>query len=102
MGRRCTGRRGRVFRDGVGVVDRGECTMPFGGFSSLGEVALRYQITLRPHAFVQPIPMAVDETLRRHLEFDRLNAPVSVSEQAIGEFLIAPILKEMWRAYSDA
>jgi hypothetical protein len=71
--------------------------MPFGGFKNLSEIALTYQITLRPQAFVQPIPMAVDESLRRRLEFDRLNAPVSVSEQAIDEFLIAPILQEMWR-----
>ena len=46
--------------------------------------------------------MVVDEAFRRRLEFDRLNAPVNVSEQAISEFLIAPILQEMWRAYSDS
>src|SRR5258708_21516694 len=46
--------------------------------------------------------MTVDEAFRRRLEFDRLNAPVDVSEQAISEFLIAPILQEMWRTYSDA
>ena len=76
--------------------------MAFGGFNNLGEVALTYQITLRPEPFVQPAPMAVDEWFRRRLEFDQLNAPVNVSEQAISEFLIAPILQEMWRAYSDA
>ena len=75
--------------------------MPFGGFKSLGAVALRYQIVLQPDPFVQPLPMAVDEGFRRRLEFDRLNAPVAVSEQAISEFLIAPVLQEMWRAYSD-
>ena len=76
--------------------------MPFGGFNSLGEVALTYQITLRPDSFVEPAPMAVDESFRRRLEFNRLNAPVNVSEQAIAEFLIAPVLQEMWQAYSDA
>jgi hypothetical protein len=76
--------------------------MPFGGFDNLGDVALRYQITLRPQPFVQPIPMAVDEAFRQRLEFNYLNAPVNVSEQAIDEFLIAPILQEVWRAYSDA
>lgn len=76
--------------------------MPFGSFESLSEIALTYQITLRPVPFVNPVPMAVDEAFRRRLEFDRLNAPVSVSEQAIAEFLIAPILHEMWRAYSDS
>jgi hypothetical protein len=76
--------------------------MAFGGFNNLGEVALTYQITLRPEPFIRPLPMAVDETLRRRLEFDRLNAPVNVSEQAISEFLIAPILQELWRTYSDS
>src|SRR5262245_35174217 len=76
--------------------------MPFGEFTSLGEVALTYQITLRPERLVQLLPMTVDESFRRRLEFDRLNAPVTVSEQAISEFLIAPVLQEMWRAYSDA
>jgi hypothetical protein len=76
--------------------------MAFGEFKNLGEIALTYQITVRPEPFVQPVPMPVDESFRRRLEFDRLNAPVDVSEQAISEFLIAPILQEMWRAYSDA
>src|SRR5260370_41249973 len=76
--------------------------MAFGGFKNLGEVALTYQITLRPEPFVQPVPMAVDDAFRSRLEFNRLNAPVDASEQAISEFLIAPILQEMWRAYSDA
>ncbi len=76
--------------------------MAFGGFKSLGAVALTYQIVLRPEPFVQPVPMVVDEAFRRRLEFDRLNAPVTVSEQAISEFLIAPVLQEMWRAYSDS
>ena len=76
--------------------------MAFGGFKSLGAVALTYRISLRPEPFIQPIPMTVDEAFRRRLEFDRLNAPVDVSEQAISEFLIAPILQEMWRTYSDA
>src|SRR6266705_904920 len=76
--------------------------MAFGGFESLGEVARTYQITLRPEPFVHPVAMGVDDGFRRRLEFDRLNAPVNVSEQAISEFLIAPILQEMWRTYSDA
>lgn len=76
--------------------------MPFGGFSSLGEVALTYQITLRPQEFIQLVPITVDEYFRRRLEFHRLNAPVNVSEQAISEFLIAPVLQEIWHAYSDA
>jgi hypothetical protein len=76
--------------------------MAFGGFKSLGEVALTYQIKLQPEDFVQPIAITVDPVFRERLEFDRINAPVTVSEQAISEFLISPVLKEIWRKYSDA
>jgi hypothetical protein len=76
--------------------------MASGGFKSLGDAALAYQITLRPQEFVQPAPMTVDPAFRQRLEFDRLNAPVTVSEQANSEFLIASVLHEIWRAYSDA
>jgi hypothetical protein len=82
--------------------NKGVFAMAFGGFKDLSDVALTYQITLRPEPFVQPVPMPISDEFRRRLEFDRLNAPVSVSEQAISEFLIAPILQEMWRAYSDS
>jgi hypothetical protein len=76
--------------------------MAFGGFGNLGEVALTYQIRLHPEPFLQPVPMKVDDSFRRRLEFDKVNAPVNVSEQAISEFLIAPVLQEIWRVYSDA
>lgn len=76
--------------------------MAFGDFDNLGEVALAYQIAVREKPFVESIPFAIDEYFRKRLEFDKSNAPVHVSEQAICEFLIAPILKEVWRAYSDA
>jgi hypothetical protein len=76
--------------------------MPFGGFQDLSDVVLTYQITLRPEPFVQPVPVAIDAGFRRRLEFNRINAPVDISEQAISEFMIAPVLQEMWQAYSDA
>jgi hypothetical protein len=74
----------------------------FGDFKSLAEVATAYRITVRPDPFVQPATLTVDEGFRRRLEFDRLNAPVKASELAVSDFLIAPILKELWRVYSDA
>ncbi len=76
--------------------------MAFGGFRSLGQVALTYQIALRPEPFIQLVPMEVPNDFRRRLEFNRLNAPVSASPEAIAEFLIAPILQVMWRTYSDS
>jgi len=76
--------------------------MAFGSFKSLGEVALQYEIVLRVERFVQPVPFSVDDRFRQRLEFYLDNAPVTVSEEAVCEFLIAPLLQEMWLAYSDA
>jgi hypothetical protein len=76
--------------------------MKFGGFKDFGELVLKYQIVLQLETFVQPMPIAVDEGFRRRLEFDRLNAPVTISEHAVTDFLIAPVLKEIWRTHSDA
>jgi hypothetical protein len=76
--------------------------MAFGEFKSLGEVALKYQITLRSEAFVQPIPLELPTALKDRLNFFREQAPFEASEAAICEFLIAPVLQELWVRYADA
>src|SRR3954471_13610037 len=76
--------------------------MAFGAFKSLEEVALTYQVQVRAQRFVQPLARAIDERFRERLEFLRANAPVSASEEAICEFLIAPVLQEVWLPYSDS
>jgi hypothetical protein len=76
--------------------------MPFGTLKSLEEVARAYQITLRVEEFLQPIVRPVDEHLQKRLQLFLKNAPLSVSEEAVCEFLIAPILQEMWLGYLDS
>ena len=76
--------------------------MPFGSYKNLEEVLGTFQITLHQERFIQPVPFPVDERFRQRLEFLRQNAPVSASEEAICEFMIAPILQEVWVRYSDA
>lgn len=75
--------------------------MAFGTFGSLEEAGQAYQIEIRQEPFVVPVPRPVDERFRERLEFLRANAPVSASEEAICEFLIAPVLQELWLPYSD-
>ncbi len=75
--------------------------MAFGSFQTLEEVVRRYQVVVRQDRFVQPLPLPVEDHFRQRLEFLRQNAPVSASEEAICEFLIAPILQEVWFSYSD-
>src|SRR5437667_26925 len=76
--------------------------MPFGGFANLQDVARRYDIVLRSGRFLDPTPTPVDKEFQKRLEYIRDNAPVTASEEAICEFLIAPILQEMWLAYSES
>ena len=76
--------------------------MPFGTYKTIEDVARAYQITLREEEFLQPIPLLVSENFRNRLQLFLKDAPVSVSEEAICEFLIAPILQEMWVSYRDS
>jgi hypothetical protein len=76
--------------------------MAFGSFGNLEEVVKHYQIAVRQDRFVQLLPLPVADRFRDRLEFLRQNAPVSASEEAICEFLISPILQEVWVPYSDA
>src|SRR5437868_1881799 len=75
--------------------------MPFGNFKTLQDVLKRYQIRVQGSEFIQPLPMTVNPQLRERLTFFKTNAPLNVSEEAICEFLIAPILQEMWLMYAD-
>jgi hypothetical protein len=75
--------------------------MSFGSFRSIREIATTFQIALRLEPFLDPLPVAVDEWFVSDLSFTRSHVAVRVSEAAIGEFLVAPVLKQVWRPYSD-
>ena len=75
--------------------------MAFGNFKSLQEVAKAYQITLDNDHFIEPIPIPVDPRFQSELSFSLKNVAVRVSEAAISEFMIAPVLREVWRPYCD-
>jgi hypothetical protein len=75
--------------------------MPFGSFRSIQEIATRFQVSLKVESFLQPLPVTLDERFVDDLEFTRSHVAVRISEAAIGEFLIAPVLKQAWRPYKD-
>ncbi|HMX29548.1 MAG TPA: hypothetical protein PKC13_28445, partial [Blastocatellia bacterium] len=66
------------------------------------EVAKKYQVSVAIEPFVQPQPFAVPEAFQQELNYVLRHVQVKMSEAAISEFLIAPILKEVWRHYDDA
>jgi hypothetical protein len=76
--------------------------MPFGTYKSLEEVARAYEIPLRMEEFIPPTAHAINERLQNRLQLFLESAPVSVSDPAVCEFLIAPILQEMWLSYRDS
>ncbi len=75
--------------------------MAFGDFHSVSEVARTYRITFGIGQFIQPLPLAVSESFQQRLRFFQEHAPVRMSEASICEFLIAPVLQELWLSYSD-
>jgi len=75
--------------------------MGFTTFKTLEEVVREYQTVVRVENFVQPLPFTVDEPFQQEMQFILKNVAVSMSEAAVSEFLIAPVLKKIWMSYSD-
>jgi len=75
--------------------------MAFGNYKSVEEVAKKYQITVAVDTFVELLPLAVTDYFQQELAYVLKHLDVKMSEAAISEFLIAPILKEIWKNYDD-
>jgi hypothetical protein len=75
--------------------------MPFASYTSIGDVARAYQITLGEGNFVVPLERPVPEAFHSELVFAQSYLAFSSSEFAICESLIFPVLKEVWKAYRD-
>ncbi|HBI44203.1 MAG TPA: hypothetical protein DDY78_15320 [Planctomycetales bacterium] len=76
--------------------------MAFGNFKSGEDVAAAYQISVAVDSFLQPIAFPVDERFESELAFALKNIAVRMSEASICEFLIAPVLKTVWKPYSES
>jgi hypothetical protein len=75
--------------------------MSFGSYKSLQEVARKYQVAVEISPFVEPLPLPVEPRFQQELSFVLQNIDVRMSEASISEFLIAPILKEVWKSYYE-
>ncbi len=75
--------------------------MAFGAYKSIEEVAKKYQITVSIEPFIQPLPIVIAESFQQELAFALQHLDVKMSEASISEFLIAPILMEIWKHYAD-
>jgi hypothetical protein len=78
-----------------------ENAMPFGAYKTLPDLARAYQVALVMGRFVVSRPHPVNEAFAGDLDFVLQNLAVRISEASIRELMIAPVLKEVWKAYSD-
>jgi len=74
--------------------------MPFANYASIGEVARAYQITLHDTDLVIPLERPPSEMLRQQLAFAEKFAAYNSSEWAVCEYLIHPVLHDVWKAYT--
>jgi len=75
--------------------------MAFGIYKSIQEAAKKHQIAVLIEPFIQLLPITIDERFQQELTYVLQHVDVKMSEAAISEFLIAPILKEIWKRYDD-
>jgi hypothetical protein len=73
--------------------------MPFTDYAAIGDVARAYQIVLRDEKFVALRERPMSDILREELAFAGHHAAYKVSEAAVCENLIYPILREVWKSY---
>ena len=76
--------------------------MPFGNFKTLQDVARAYQVRVVLGSFLRSQPRAVNPHLEEELRFNQEKIAVRVSEAAIDTFLIGPVLRDVWKSYTDA
>ncbi|MCI0387540.1 MAG: hypothetical protein MOB07_02050 [Acidobacteria bacterium] len=76
--------------------------LAFGSYKNIEEAAKKHQISVAVEPYIQPLPIAIDEHFQRELAYVLQQLDVKMSEASISEFLIAPILKEIWKHYDDS
>ena len=77
--------------------------MAFTSFTCIDDVAKKYKLTFIQGSLVPPDPTApsFDERFRAELAFNLRKLPIGRSEIGAGEVLLFPILREVWKPYSD-
>ena len=76
--------------------------MAFTDFKTVGEVQKKYSIKYQQENFVAINLLAASAVLLDELQFAETYIDVRVSEMAIRENLIFPVLREIYRKYADS
>lgn len=73
--------------------------MPFSAYKTLSSVLKEFQITYIEANFIIQTEFNISEYFREDLEIVKQDNVVNNSEYAICEYIIVPILKEVWKQY---
>lgn len=73
--------------------------MPFSAYKTIGAVLKEFQITYTESNFIVETQFNISDYFREDLEIVMQDNVVNNSESAICEYLIVPILKEVWKQY---
>ncbi len=76
--------------------------MPFTSYTSVEAVVHAHHIQYRRREFIRPRPVPVSDCFRDELAFALQEVPFACSDHSIGESLIYPFLREMWKPLRDA
>ena len=75
--------------------------MAYGNYKDIQEVAKKYNVRLSVGSFVQPLPTSFNEYFQSELADAVQNLDVKMSEASVSEFLITPVLREIWKQHRD-
>ncbi len=75
--------------------------MSFSSYKNLGAVVKEFQLTYTESDFLVEIPFKIPDYFREDLKIVMQEGVVDNSEYAICENLIYPVLKEVWKSYSQ-
>ncbi len=76
--------------------------MGFKKYKTIDEVATKLQLSVKKEEFITEAPsLKMPDLLKADLRYIVLNYPYNVSEAAIRETILFPILKEVWKRYDQ-
>ena len=76
--------------------------MAFKKFKTISDVAIQYEIRLSKGSFLADFDkVSMPSLLKSELQYITHNYPYTISEAAIRETILFPILKEVWKKYDQ-
>ena len=77
--------------------------MSFAGYTSIDDVIRKHRIRWLPTRFIEPLADAppFSDFFRSELNFNLNSLPPARNENGASEYILFPIIREVWRTYHD-